>query len=97
MYKISTYSHSGVLKTRSVPYFLLSPAEHLNTPPNLTSSPKRHAVGSEPSITSRAFAIEFVVFRRSRYFIWGISLANWYLYVEKHAKSFENDLCYTYK
>ena len=33
------YSQSGVLKTLSVPYFSLRFYVHLNTPPNLTSSP----------------------------------------------------------
>lgn len=65
-----------MLNTRSVPYFLFNPAEHLNTPPNFTSSPNKHAVGSDPRITSRAFAIDYVVFNLSLYFIFGISLAN---------------------
>ncbi len=34
----------GVLNTRSVPYLELSPIEQRNTPPNLTSSPKRRAL-----------------------------------------------------
>ena len=38
------YSQSGVLKTLSSPYFLLRSIEHLNTPPNLTSSPNKIAL-----------------------------------------------------
>ena len=38
-------SLSGVLKTRSVPYFSLSPIEQRNTPPNFTSSPNNKVLG----------------------------------------------------
>jgi len=38
------YSHKGVLKTLSSPYFLFKSREHLKTPPNLTSSPNRTAL-----------------------------------------------------
>lgn len=33
------YSLKGVLNTLSVPYFSFNSTVHLNTPPNLTSSP----------------------------------------------------------
>jgi len=41
------YSDNGVLNTLSVPYFSFIPIVHLNTPPNLTSSPKIIAESSE--------------------------------------------------
>lgn len=37
-------SDNGVLKTLSTPYFYNNPLVHLNTPPNLTSSPKTFAL-----------------------------------------------------
>lgn len=48
------YSHKGVLKTLSVPYFSFKSKVHLNTPPNLTSSPKIEAVLSEAKAISKA-------------------------------------------
>lgn len=51
------YSHKGVLKTRSDPYFSFKPTEHQKTPPNLTSSPKRTAEGSFFIAISKALLI----------------------------------------
>jgi hypothetical protein len=51
------YSESGVLNTLSVPYFSLSPIVHLNTPPNLTSSPKTTEDESDFNAMSRLSAM----------------------------------------
>ena len=60
------YSDRGVLNTLSVPYFSLSPMVHLNTPPNLTSSPKMIAESSFSIAVSKAFVMvahKFIFFK----------------------------------
>lgn len=60
---VRTCSQSGVLKTLSVPYFSFSPWEQRKTPPNLTSSPKRKALGFEANLlrVGAQFYVEGVV------------------------------------
>lgn len=48
------YSHKGVLNTLDVPYFSFKSTVHLNTPPNLTSSPKIKAESSVAKAISNA-------------------------------------------
>ena len=58
----TTYSVSGVLKTRSRPNSSASPSEHLNTPPNPTSSPNTIAESSFVRITLIASRMAWYVF-----------------------------------
>ena len=58
----TTYSVSGVLKTRSRPYSSASPSVHLNTPPKPTSSPKTIAESSFVRITLIASRSAWYVF-----------------------------------